>query len=307
MHKRKAAFRLSVISLFLPILVGCTLSPLSQRTTTFSTAACATILQVRNGYQVVEQSYYDAQAAHLVITFDKQGFDPSQIQPFMRPADMKVRNELLAGLQQYATLLAEVSGNDPIEELDKQSQALGTQLQALSSDANLAALTKSTSIDSGLVATAVDALGRALIEHKRASELPAILERMQKPIDQICQLLEEDIGDPGKSGLRNQLSNDFDELVKFQTTFIFQNEGHMTAEEKRNQIEMLPKLVVEARQADAALEQTQDALQQLAAAHDALAQTRNSKDAPAFRSLISQLVTQSQQLGSVYAAVTAKK
>ena len=44
MHKHKAALRLSVLSLFLPILAGCTLSPLSQRATTFSTAACATIL-----------------------------------------------------------------------------------------------------------------------------------------------------------------------------------------------------------------------------------------------------------------------
>ncbi len=307
MHKHKAAFRLWAISLFLPILAGCTLSPLSQRATTFSTAACATILQVRNGYQVVEQSYYDAQAAHLAITFDKQGFDASQIQPFMRPADMKVRNELLAGLQQYATLLAEVSGDDPIAAVDTQSEALGTQLQALSTDASLKALTQNTSMDAGLVATAVDALGRALIERKRAKELPTVLEKMQKPIDQICQLLQEDIGDPEKSGLRNQLSNDYDELIKFQTTFIFQNEGKMTAGEKRDQIAMLPKLVTDARQADAALEQTKDALRQLAAAHDALVQTRNSKEAPAFRSLVSQLFTQSQQLNSVYAAVTAKK
>jgi len=305
MHEHKAVFRLSVLSLFLPILAGCTLSPLSQRATTFSTAACSTILQVRNGYQVVEQSYFDAQAAHLVATFDKQGFDPSKIQPFMRPADMKVRNQLLAGLQQYATLLAEVSGDEPIDELDKQSQALGTQLQALSTDANLTALAKNTTVDAGLVATAVDALGRVLIERKRAKELPAVLERMQKPIDQICRLLEEDIGDPEKSGLRNQLSNDYDELVKFQTTFIFQNEGKMTPEEKREQIQRLPRLVIEAKQADAALEQTQDALQHLATAHDALAETRASKDAPAFRSLIAQLLTQSQQLGSVYAAVTA--
>lgn len=305
MHEHKAAFHLSVLSLFLPIFAGCTISPLSQRATTFSTAACAAILQVRNGYQVVEQSYYDAQAAHLVTTFDKQGFDPSQIQPFMRPADMKVRNQLLAGLQQYATLLAEVSGNDPIDELDKQSQTLGAQLHALSTDANLTALTKNTSMDAGLVATAVDALGRALIERKRAKELPSVLEKMQKPIDQICQLLEEDIGNPEKSGLRNQLSNDYDELVKFQTTFIFQNESRMTPEEKRKQIQMLPRLVTEAKQADAALEQTQDALHHLATAHDALAETRAGKDAPAFRSLVSQLAAESQQLGSVYAAVTA--
>ena len=307
MHEPRTLSRSWTMALLLPLLSGCTLSPLSQRATTFSTAASATVLQVKNGYPVVEQSYADAQTARLVATFDKQGFNASQIQPFIPPKDMQVRLDLLAGLEQYATLLAEVSGNEPITAVDTQSQALGTHLESVATEANLARFTKTASIDAGAAAAAVDALGRALVERKRARELPAILEKMQKPIDTICELIEEDIGDPEKGGLRNQLKNDYDELVHNQVNFILQNEATMSAEDKRTEIAKLPALVSDARRADTALAETKDALRQLAAAHDALVDTRSSRDAPAFQSLVGQLVAQSQQLGSVYAAVTAKK
>lgn len=80
----------------------------------------------------------------------------------------------------------------------------------------------------------------------------------------------------------------------------------MTPQEKRAEIEKLPRLVAAERQADGALEQTQEALKKLAATHDALTETRKSKDAPAFRALLAELVVQGEELGDVYSAIQAK-
>jgi hypothetical protein len=129
---------------------------------------------------------------------------------------------------------------------------------------------------------------------------------MQKPIDQICQLLEGDIGDPQSGGLRNQLKTDYDQLIADQRAFIYANEKAMSPDEKRNAIAVLPLLVVTERQDDAALAQTQEALKKLATTHDALVDTKKSKDAPAFDSLVSQLAVQGSQLGDVYSAATKK-
>ncbi|MGC2617406.1 MAG: hypothetical protein WA414_00105 [Acidobacteriaceae bacterium] len=285
---------------------GCALSPLGKRATAFSTAATATTLQVKNGYQVVEQSYYDVQVANLVKTFDSQGFEPGKIQPFLSEPDMKVRTQLLEGLQQYATLLAAVSGDTAVTALDKQSEAVGQDLTSLSKDSGLKSLEKNSTIEGGVAAAAVDALGRVLMEHKTAKELPSILDTMQKPVDEICQLLEEDIGDPQKGGLRNELKVDYDQLIADQRAYIYANEKTMSPDEKQAAIAKLPQLAVTEKQDDAALAQTQEALKRLATTHDALVDTKKNKDAPAFDSLVSQLAVQGQQLGDVYSAATKK-
>src|SRR6202012_2234626 len=96
---------------------------------------------------------------------------------------------LLTGLQQYATLLAAVSGTADIDAIDKQSSALGTSLQSLAKDSSLSTLAANARVASGIAASAVDALGRLLVQHQTAKDLPTILESMKKPVDDICQLL----------------------------------------------------------------------------------------------------------------------
>jgi hypothetical protein len=291
----------------LSMVSGCAFSPLGKRATAFSTAASATTLQVKNGYQVVEQSYYDVQVDNLVKVFDTEGFKTDNIKPFLTPDEMKARTQLLQGLQQYATLLAAVSGNDAVAALDKQSESVGKDMESLSKDSGFKSIAKNSTIEGGVAAAAVDALGRELMARKTAKELPTILDEMQKPVDQICQLLEEDIGDPQTGGLRNQLKNDYDQLIADQRAFIYANEKAMSPDEKRQAIAILPQLWIAEKQNDAALAQTQEALKKLATTHDALVDTKKSKDAPAFESLVSQLAVQGSQLSDVYSAATKKE
>jgi len=295
----------AAVSLLL-LVGGCSTTPLTQRATEFSTAATAATLKVQNAYQLVNASYIDAQMASLVNNFDTNGFSPSQIQSFMPSAAMQARTQMIAGLQQYATLLAEVSGNEPVTALDTQSEALGKALQGLSSSVGLSSVAKNANTDSGIASAAVDALGRMLIERKTAKELPEILTEMQKPVDNICQLLEDDVGTPEGAGLRNQLKIDYDSLIAEQRTYIYANEAKMTPDERRTEIEKLPQLVTTEQQDDATLAQTQEALKALAATNDALATTKNSKQAPAFRALLAELESESQQIASVYNATMSK-
>lgn len=291
-------------ALFLLLLLsGCSVSPLTQRATQFSTAATAATLKMQNAYQLVEQSFADMQTAELVNNFEKSGFSPAQIKPFMPTQAMQARTKMLAGLQQYATLLAEVSGNQPIAALDTQSKALGTALRGLSDSSGLTQVAANAHTGINVADTAVDALGRLLIERDREQKLPAILTQMQKPVDDMCQLLEADIGTPNGFGLRSELHSSYSRLIGAQIRYILDNEKTMRPDEKRAEIEKLPQMAATEKQDDLILQQTQAALKSLAEANDALVTTKGSKKAPAFRTLLSQLVAQGQQIGSVYSAM----
>ncbi len=298
-------FRTVAVSGLVAALSGCVLSPLASRTAAFSTAATATVTQTQNAYQLVNQAYSDAQMATLVATYDTSGFDATKIKPFLPDKDLEVRTEVLAGLKQYATMLAEVSGDKPITDLETQAAAAGNGLVKLEQDDF-----KGFKIDDrekNLAVTAVVAIGGMLIEHERARALPGILDKMNKPIQDICAILQSDIGTVGKPGLASALHRAYDSQIAAQQKFIDDNGVHLSAAEKRTEIEVLPKLVQAQRQSDQALAATSNSLAALAAAHAALAATKSQKDAPAFKLKLSELVENAQLINNFYLSLCTKK
>ena len=125
--------RLHVAALvLLSFLSGCSLSPLAKRTADFSSAAAATSIDTASAYQIVERAHYDTEVATLVANYDTDGFHPEKIKPFLKPEDQETRTRILNGLTQYAETLAEVSGDQPLADVDKQAAVLGNSLKDLS-------------------------------------------------------------------------------------------------------------------------------------------------------------------------------
>lgn len=309
----KAPIRLFSRSLLLcglfPLLTGCALSPLATRTAAFSTAATATINQTNSAYELVNQTYFDTQVALLVANYNRSGFDPSKIKPFLPTADLAVRAQVLQGLQQYATLLAEVSGNQPITDLETQAKATGSSLKTLQTDSFTSFKMNGTGLndqEKNLAVTAVSALGSILIEHERSRALPGILDKMNDPIQKICTILESDLGTADKPGLAAELHQNYDEQIVVQQKFLADNAATLTPEERRTEIATLPKLVQAQQQGDQALAATVKALTSLAAAHAALAGTKTQKDAPAFKLELTQMAQDAQTLNSFYTSLKSK-
>jgi len=305
-HRLSRAF---LICGLLPFLNGCALSPLAARTAAFSTAATATVNQTTSAYQLVNQTYFDTQVARMIANYNRNGFDPAKIKPFLPPADLAVRTQVLQGLQQYATLLAEVSGNQPITDLETQAKAAGTSLKTLQTDSFSSFKMNGAGLNDqqrNLAVTAVTALGSILIEHERSRALPGILDKMNEPIQKICAILESDIGTVDKPGLAAELHENYDEQIASQQKFITDNAATLTPEEKRTEIAALPKLVQAQQQGDQALAATVKALQSLAAAHAALAGTKTQKDAPAFKLELTQMTQDAQMLNSFYTSLKSK-
>lgn len=290
-------------------LAGCSLSPLAKRAAAFAPAAAAAAKDTTAAYVLVEQTHQQQEIAAIVTNFDQDGFSSDKLKPFVDDEDMAARKQILDGLAKYAETLAWVSGDQPMTEFDTQAAALGKSLQSLAASDNFSSLAKKANVtgtDINIAATAVDALGRVLIERRRGRELPAILKQMDSPIQRICALLDADFGSPQGSGLRNQLHNDYRTMRRKQERFIRDNEATMSASEKRAAIEELPKLVSAESAADLQLACTQSAVRQLAAAHTALVASIGVKESPAFRTTLSELIQQGEQLHSFYAQLPGK-
>jgi hypothetical protein len=299
---------LSTTGLAISLLVaGCTVSPMVKRASEFATAATAASKDATSAYQLVEQEHYNVEVARLVANFSTAGFDLNSIQPFMHPVDMDARNTLIRGLSEYSEKLAAVAGDQPLTAMDTQAEAAGKSLTNLSTSSALASMVKQANIntaDLNLVTTAVDELGRTLINRKRNAELPALLKEAKGPIAAICTLLEADIGDPEKRGLRSQLRNDYLTDIQKQEKFIKDNPG-LSPADRRAAIVELATLAKAARDGDKALAATQKELADLATANAALADTDKKKDSPAFRSRLSELVSDGQQLRGFYEKLPA--
>jgi hypothetical protein len=232
-------------------------------------------------------------------------FDASKIKTYLPAKDLAVRTQVLNGLQQYATLLAEVSGNQPITDLETQATAAGNSLVKLQQDDFKGFKIDTT--EQNLAVTAVAAIGSVLIEHERARALPGILDKMNKPIQDICKVLQDDIGTTDTPGLADALHRDYDKQIQAQIDFIHANETKMSADEKRTEIETLPKLVLAQQQSDQALAATSKSLAALAAAHAALASTKSQKDSPAFKLKLTELVQDAQTINGFYTSLSMKK
>ena len=149
--------------------------------------------------------------------------------------------------------------------------------------------------------TAIDLLGKALIERRRQRDLPRILHEMQPVLDTLCPLLQQDIGAPpsapgGGHGLRDQLWNQYDNLIDNQTDFIGANKSLPPAE-RAAEIARLPALVREQGAADAALATTQSALHDLAETHRDLLRPQQPAT---FLDRLHQLTADGEQIAAFY-------
>jgi hypothetical protein len=129
---------------------------------------------------------------------------------------------------------------------------------------------------------------------------------MNTPIQNICSILESDIGTVGKPGLASELHLDYDNQIAAQQKFIRDNAASMSADQKRTEIEALPKLVLAQQQSDQTLAATVKSLAALAAAHAALTATKTQKNAPAFKLELTEMVQDAQTINGFYTSLSAK-
>jgi hypothetical protein len=293
--------------LFLVLLAAACSSPpiASKRIAAFSTATQTATSNVADSFEAVEQSYFRAQLATAIANFDPAvGFDPNSIKRFLSPADIEARTKVLKSLSSYARALAAATSDSRLKEFDGATKELGDSLTKFSASDGAQALSKGAlpTAAPAALATAVNAIGRWLIEYKREKALKAVIPEMNEHVAAICTLLRQDIGELEAPGMRNQLYNQFEQEITTRNQWISQNYGELDPIERRQELTRLARLPIEQEQADAALAAVRRTLVQLEKTHAKLAQAFDENDV-AIDAMIRGLAAEAKRVKGFYESI----
>lgn len=315
---REAIILLLIVSVS---LTGC-VKQIRSTVPAFAQAVELTSTNVQAAFDTVNDKYAEAQTIQFAVTYDGQ-VNPSSISTeWLQPESMKVRQQLLEGLKQYALKLNSLTGSNDVESLNKASTAVGTSLKALANAPEFKTFASKLPANiSDQAATAVNALGNMLIEVKLKKDLPPIIEAMDPNIQKICAMLSADIGtlsgDPAKpegSGLRLVLWDQYNLIILSQNEYILHNEckkegapiyNCFSPDARFAEIQKLPALVQQQNAADMTLVQVQVTVKQLAQAHTELveaAQTKQNLTAD-----LGDLLAEAQRLNAYYTSLSSTK
>jgi hypothetical protein len=221
---------MTVLLASLTLTTGC-LSSLNKRATALDAATAPVVDQAAVAFHSAN-SIHDLRVDYEAVSqFDAATpvYNPRNIQPLMSEKDIQVRLAVLAAFQEYVKSVVAVTNGTDSPELQAAAKSAGENLSHLGntlapsveSALGIAAAAKSTTettvttktgnttsttsstsstpapVISGAVqngiSTAVEALGRFLINKKTRKELPPVIEAMDPHVKTLCDLLESDI------------------------------------------------------------------------------------------------------------------
>ncbi len=320
---------------FCAALTGC-YGTIAKRTADFSDKAAPALVETRAAYALVETTHARRGRVNAIAAYETTSFDQVALHAsFGRPPDLQARMDVLDLLHRYIQSLADVSGDQAFSGIDAASKdaaeattaiamrdlpalvgATSTSTETVSTSSatpgssaapkvsvtqekiTTPVLARGSAGDSGPAALAIAALGRVIVERKRARALPGILESADPAVTTLCELLRRDFGDPETSGLRKVLRIDYEGIETAEDAAIRDHPDGYSYPERRAAIDALYKLLAEQQAADATLEQTDQALLTLEKTHTALTRTARDKRAPGFHALLAELVIEGEQLAT---------
>jgi hypothetical protein len=332
-----------VICLFLP---ACVTSQANQRISDFSTAASMVAMNTQKAFDIVNQNYYRAKVASLIVDYDVKGFNPAQVMTLFDEKDIDARKKVLEGMELYGSKLTELMGDKQLTEFDAETKGAGDQLITLKDSESLKKFARGvkgetinlsvvnipgSSLDiasvplaefgklSGgvtdqqvnLLTAGIDALGRFLIEQKREREVKQIVKDMNAPVKAICALLISDIGRlPDKDGKDGKGLRDLS-WREFEKLLKAQDSFILQNKDKfdpRTKAEEIAKLpaLVDERQ------KTDNTLRSAQDALTKLAETHDQlvtafdKDSPNLDKLIGQLISEGKRISDYYNSLSKK-
>lgn len=294
-----------ICGLSLPMLCGCTLSPLAKQTAAFSHATNMVTRNANGAFQTAVQLHRDEETSSLYQKYAAgQSFNPNSLTPLIDAHGLEVRSQVLNGIKTYAQTLADLTSGTKSPKLDAAAASVGSNLKTLSTDMDTAAgdtkgsLSLSTQ-QSNEAQTALRTLGNFLAASKVKSSVPKIIREMDPTIATLCDVLESDI-----TVLRRQSADDADQMLVQQDQFI--RESKLTPIERRQQVQDLILILNRKAATERLLTGIQSSLKKLAQAHHALAASAGKKSSPALLERIADVAASAQQLADYYESLPAK-
>lgn len=283
------------------LMPGCASPDAATRIQAFSNATAVTADNTAQAFKLVEDKYLETQVSREVSNYNtNSGFNPALIKPFLDPQELQVRLDILKGLKAYAEKLSALMGNGQQNAFDEETKTLGQSLTAVDREFVQKMFLQKASLPNhevNLFTAGINALGRWLMEYKQQTGAEESIDSMQKPVEEVCRLLESDF-----SFLRNQLMNEYDLELRERDSFILHNFNELTPIQRRTEIQGLADLTLEKQNADKTFASMEASLRQLNATHKKLKEAF-SKNRTEIDSLILQFGAEAKRIKTFYSSL----
>jgi len=246
----------------------------------------------KQAFDLVEARHFEAQVHRAVVDYDRKGFNPDGLQPFLKPASREARTQVLDALAQYAAKLADLYSGSQQAAVDNSSAALAARLsdlnKSLKADASFTGVSPLPEKDVQLLGTAMNAVASWLVRSKRDAGVRESVNAMDPHIAVICNALISDM-----KALHSQVALDYQTCMEAQDRFI--SKGNLDPVTKRTEIRTLAQLLVDSRKVEATFEAIESSILRLRDTHHALAGVV-SEDAATLELMIQQLSAEARRV-----------
>ncbi len=156
--------------------------------------------------------------------------------------------------------------------------------------------------DRNAVSTAALALGEYLVSRKVKKELPARIKAMDKVLQALCAVLEDDL-----DILQKQEQRDLDAISDSQILFLQSPAGaKLDPQQRRLQIATLPENIRRQRETDEQLTRLKASIERLYVTHHALALDARDNHPRSLKAKIGDLASAGSDLGRFYSSLPTK-
>ena len=181
---------IGIIALAACALSGCAVSPPggNHAVHTFAAANSEASGAVMNAFMQVNEAHYAAQGARFLRNFDRKT-DMPEFTRFISQESIDTRARVFEQLALYSAALIDLSGDDKLVAMDDAIGKLGAGLASfqISAGGELSGGTSAT------VQSALNALGRQLIERRRSIAIKAAAAEADPHVQAICSALLQDM------------------------------------------------------------------------------------------------------------------
>ena len=317
--ERRCASVLTAIVLVL--LTSCRTTPQAAVTIEkFAGATTSVMADVKSAFAAVDQAYWELQSSKYRRDIANHNTNnripsPPSFHSVFGSDVLSVRLDVIDGLSAYARGLAAIMGSTQLESLDQASKDLGSNLQALVNN-NIIKQKFSINVtqqSAAILASAVNAIGHWLVESKRRAAAQEEIQRMQEHVADICNLLQEDLGQPanaqgtGGKGLRGTLHVVYRGQIDNERMWLKNVISSMSPSEKREAADRLSDLSRQYWIADQALVAVGMSLKRLREAHVKLHEAFEKDSQFGIRDAIRQITAEGRRIKGFYESLHNKK
>lgn len=250
----------TLVVLPLVLCAGCQRVSL-QRATAFDRSVSIVGDSVIDGFAQLELEHLELEIDRLLKQYAENpaAANPTAVRSLVGAEHLAARVQIINGLRSYSQGLVELLGDNQLEQFDNETRELGRALASSDLVTTQAGLSES---DTRLLALAVNALGRQIIEYRRQRSVRELIEQTDNSVQRISTLLAKDL-----EAIAIALDQTLIQRRSTLNDLLIRDFAALQPEDQRTRVGELVELETQRRAAQAGFEASVKAMKGLGDAH----------------------------------------